>query len=278
MHGRLALRFEQQDGASVMRVDEQQPPWKVVRAFSTPAGESLVHLNNISGGVLGGDCLELCLEVGAGVAAQVTTTSATRVYRPRPDAVDAVCDTRIHVASGGLLEYLPDPLIPFRGARLEQRTRIVLEDGAALFWWETLAPGRAAAGELFEYDCLRVATDIRACEQPILADRIRIEPGKNAPESAARFGPYRYVTTFVASKIGERESTWRELETKLAETAEAFAADGVLWGTSVLAAHGVAVRGLSMSGQPIPSALEAFWKAAKLLLCGRPVTAPRKTL
>lgn len=43
-------------------------------------------MHNLSGGVLGGDLLELSVEVGNGACAQLASTGATRLYRCRPDA------------------------------------------------------------------------------------------------------------------------------------------------------------------------------------------------
>ena len=49
----LSLCFERDR----FRVARQDPPWKVMRTFG-----SLVHLNNVSGGVLAGDRLALDVE------------------------------------------------------------------------------------------------------------------------------------------------------------------------------------------------------------------------
>ena len=134
MNGRLRLRFDAASGdrPTSVTVLEQEPPLKVVRAFPTGEGGALVHLQNLSGGVLGGDTLENHFEVGQRAYAQITTTGATRLYKSRCGAEDAVQRTRVHVAAGGLLEYLPDPLIPFAETRYRQETRIDLEHGAGL--------------------------------------------------------------------------------------------------------------------------------------------------
>ncbi len=63
----LTLRF---DGA--LRILQQDPPWKVVRAFG-----NLVHLHNVSGGILAGD--RLSLQVDALAPLLITTTGATRL-------------------------------------------------------------------------------------------------------------------------------------------------------------------------------------------------------
>src|SRR5215210_3454247 len=97
----------------------------------------------------------------------MTSTGATRIYRSREGRVPAVQRTSINVAENGLLEYLPDPLIPFAGSSYHQETRIELAAGAGLFWWETVAPGRDARGEVFAYDRLQITLDLLAAGGPV---------------------------------------------------------------------------------------------------------------
>src|SRR5271169_6105338 len=149
----LTLCFE----PNRLRVNRQDPPWKVVRAFPQQGAGVLVHLNNVSGGVLAGDRLALDVTVEAGAAAQITTTGATRLYRHRAGALDSEQHTTFSVGENARLEYLPDPLIPYAGSRHIQRTKIRLDAGASLFWWEVLAPGRQASGESFAFERLQIA-------------------------------------------------------------------------------------------------------------------------
>ena len=115
-----------------IRVKRQDPPWKLVRAFALPGSGKLVHLNNVSGGVLAGDRLALDVEVKAGAAAQITTTGATRLYRHRAGATDSEQHARFSVGDAALLEYLPDAVIPYAGSRHIQRTEIRWGGGDAV--------------------------------------------------------------------------------------------------------------------------------------------------
>ena len=277
MDAQLRLAFSASPGGTRLHCRQQDPPWKVVRAFPNPTGESLVHLNNVSGGVFGGDCLRLHIEVGRNAAAQITTTGATRVYRPREHAADAVQTSEIHVAEGALLEYLPDPVIPFRDARFEQSTEVDLAPGATLLWWEILAPGRVASGESFAYASLRVHTRIRSQGRPIYIDRMRFVPRQGDLSSLARFGNFRYLASFMICRSSERAGTWIELEVLLRQIAQQRSHDGALWGATALTADGLLVRGLCHSGLHIMEDLVCFWSAAKHYLCGRAAAPPRRT-
>ncbi len=119
----LRLDFERDSstGQTVLAASFQEPPLKVVRAFAVEGGTALVHLHNVSGGLLGGDRLELAVNIGAGAQVQVTTTGATRIYRPRAAALPTLQTNEIVVGENGLLEYLPDAVIPFAGARFSHQ-------------------------------------------------------------------------------------------------------------------------------------------------------------
>lgn len=276
-HGKLALEFTRTDEATTLQLREQTPPLRVIRAFAQPDGSALVHLHNVSGGILGGDQLEFAARVGANARAQLTTTSATRLYRNRSDTNGAVQTNEISVGENGLLEMLPDPLIPYGGAIYQQHTRIDLADGAGLFWWETITPGREARGECFEYDLLALNLQITALGRPIAIEHTRIEPKLRAVSSPARLGNYRYFSTFYICRVGLPAAAWIALETDLACLAQQLSRpDQIVWGVSTLVAHGVVVRALSMNGRDITSGLLAFWKAAKLALYGEEAIPPRK--
>src|SRR5258708_23180223 len=118
VYGRLRLRFEARGDCSqtILAECEQQSPLRIVRAFQLDDGGSLVHLHNLSGGVLGGDHLDLAVEVGPHAIAQVTSTGATRIYRIRKNAAPAQQRLQIRIEEEGLVEYLPDQLIPFAGS------------------------------------------------------------------------------------------------------------------------------------------------------------------
>ncbi len=277
--GKLDLGFEYEpaSGQTGFRLHQQQPPLRVVRAFPLDDGSSLVHLHNLSGGVLGGDRLELKVKVGPMAKAQLTGTSATRIYRSRGEQTTATQLNEIRVEEGGLLEFLAEPLIPFAGSRYRQETRIELAPGAGLFWWETITPGREAKGELFEYELFQASLSISATGKPIALERIQLEPRLRPLNSPTRLGPYRYFSSFYICRVGLEAKRWRLLENDLNEIAQMLTRPGEsLWGISTLPAHGLLVRALCLRGREIAPGLLAFWKAAKWALYGQEAKPPRK--
>lgn len=273
-HGLLDLVFDRHESQRTrMTVRNQRPPLKVVRAFAQPDGAALVHLHNVSGGVLAGDVLDVAVRLEPGARAQLTTTGATRLYRRRPGGA-AVMHTNVSVASGALLEYLPDPIIPFRDANVQQHAHIDLADDAGLLWWEIVAPGREAMGESFAYALLDMEMHIDAHGVPIAMEHMQLNPRVRALNVPARMGSFAYYATFYACRVGADAAA---LEATLADLAQLRTQPGaVLWGVSALAAHGVAVRGLAHTGRALQAGLIEFWNAARRFLYGSASAMPRK--
>lgn len=275
----LQLEFQKNPATSrtVLTSSLQEPPLRVVRAFPIEDGAVLCHLHNLSGGIFGGDALALSVRVGADANVQLTTTGATRIYRPRENTAVATQHNQIHVEQNGLLEYVPDPLIPFAGSRFSQHTSITLSSGAGLFWWEILAPGREARGEIFQYESLEMKMDIAAEGRPVAAERIRLEPQKHDLSSLARFGIYRYYATFSVCREGFSARTWLDAEDQLRRTTTELSRPGeTLWGVSTLISHGLVFRCLALHSRDVLTGLHSIWQASKLLLYGRNAVPPRK--
>jgi urease accessory protein len=273
----LGFEYDETSKRTVLRESTQEAPLKVVRAFPLEGGGALVHLHNVSGGLLSGDRLATSVKVGKRASAQLTTTGATRIYRARVVAAPAMVSTNITVGQDACLEYLPDPIIPYAGSSFSQRTTIQLGAGAGLFWWEVLAPGREAGGELFAYEIVEMKTDIHALESTIAIERVRVEPAKSGLTSPARLGHYRYWATFYICRVGLKPGEWIALEQHLRQVAREFStAMDVRWGTSALVAHGLVCRCVSVRGRDALAGLHALWRAAKLALYGSEAIPPRK--
>jgi len=275
----LKLKFEHdpESGRTILRENLYEPPLQVVRAFSHDDGTAMVHLHNVSGGLVGGDQFTCRVNVGSLANAQLTTTGATRVYRTRTELSGVSQRNKIVVEEGGLLELLPDEIIPFSGAKFCQETFITLGGGAGLFWWEILAPGREARQEIFQYDKVEMKTRVMAGLRPIAAENICLRPAQHRMTSLASLGPYRYYATFYICRVGVDSKSWRYLENHLLEvTHNLTRPDEMLWGVSVLVSDGLAVRCVGCNGREILPGLRAIWSRAKAYLYGRKAILPRK--
>jgi urease accessory protein len=273
----LHLSFERENsGATILRVKQQQPPWRVVRGFPTPSGETLAHIHNVSGGVLDTDSLVCRIELGNCAQAQVTTTGATRIYRSRSACQTAAQNSEVELGEGSYLEYLPDQLIPYAGSRYRQSVSIALSRRASVIWWERIAPGREASGEVFQYQSLASSLTVVAEGEPVALERWSLAPLLRPLDSIARLGPFLHFASCYVCRAGERAAYWRAFESELQNIVGQESNAEILWGVSVLRSHGVVIRGASTTGRLFRDGWVKIWNAAKWLLCGRAAVLPRK--
>ena len=193
----------------------------------------------------------------------MTTTGATRIYRHRSGFAPTTQQNEITVGEGALLEYLPDATIPFAGARYRQHTSIQLAAGAGLFWWEILAPGREAGGEIFEFDELEIKTRITAPGRILAAENLSLRPASREISSLARLGALSLYRHFLCLLRGTRR---RHMESCGGTHTRTVAHDltkagEILWGVSTLVAHGLIIRCLARNGREILPGLQALWRA-----------------
>lgn len=137
---------------------------------------TLVHL----GGVLQGDRYALRVELGPQAGAMITSAAATQVYR-MPEG-EARQELLLRLGPGSRLDWLPEPLILFGGARFRQTTRVELAPGARLALLDVLVPGRLARGECFAFERYEARLEICASDGRLLAaERALLEPGHASP-------------------------------------------------------------------------------------------------
>jgi urease accessory protein len=273
---RLALKFTLDDDVSRMAVLAQEPPWRAIRAFQNSQRQALVHLHNVSGGLLAGDALELSIHARPATRVQVTSVGATRIYRTPPKKSAARLSTHIRVDDGAMLEYLPDVIIPFSGSRFSQSTTVALGGNAGFIGWETVAAGRIASGEEFAFDSLCSAFRIDCETRPLALERYSLTPASGNPRSVARWGRFRYTTTLYVCHTGVAQPRWSDLESQMNQLALLQTTHATRWGVSTLIAGGVVVRGLAMEAHQVTAGLETFWRHAKQEIWGKPAIMPRK--
>jgi urease accessory protein len=259
-----------------MLVLKQEPPWRAIRAFRNEQNQSLVHLHNVSGGILSGDSLELSIEAGAATRIQITSVGATRIYRSRPNRPPSRLATFIRVGDGAMLEFLPDAVIPFAGSRFQQCTAVSLGTDSGLIWWETVSAGRVARREEFEFDVFSSECSIHSDARPLALERYSLTPSTRNPRSVARWGRFRYTATLYVCHTGIGSRRWSELESCLNELASSLTSHAARWGVSTLIAGGLVIRGLALEAHSIAAGLHKFWARAKEELWGEPAIAPRK--
>ena len=146
-HASLSLDYTLEAQRSVLRF-AHTGPLRVLKSLY-PEGDATCHnvLVHPPGGLVGGDTLEIDVSVGPGAHGLITTPGATRFYRST--GAPAVQRSRLTVAAGGRLEWLPLEAILYSGCLAENYLSFELEPGAELLGWDVTALGLPHAGQPF---------------------------------------------------------------------------------------------------------------------------------
>ncbi len=130
-------------------------------------------LINTSGGLTGGDRMDIRAAAKDGAALTLTTQAAERAYRARDD-IPAMVDTRLEVTSRAQLHWLPQETLLFEGCNLRRRLIVDVADGAELLLCEPVIFGRAAMGETVRDGRFDDRITLRIGDETVLLDATRM--------------------------------------------------------------------------------------------------------
>lgn len=269
-HGRLELRYRH-DGTRTTVHDRHVGPLRVLQSLY-PEAPGICHnvLVHPPGGIVGGDVLELDIELAAQSHALLTTPGAARFYRSAGDTAQQSVQARL--ADGARLEWLPLETICHRGAIAENRMRFTLEPGAEMIGWDLLALGLPASGESF---------DRGRYTQQIELPGVWLERGTIAGtdtrllDSPLGWAGERTMATLWIAAGRPLAAARRDA---LLDAARAAAAGHALQrrcGTTSPQPHVVVMRVLAPRVEPAMQLLASVWQAWRQLAWSLPPCAPR---
>jgi urease accessory protein len=134
LDARAAVATERAGGRTVLATLRSDPPLTLRQT-----GPGKVHLVSTAAGPLGGDRLELRLDVAPGTSLEIASVASTLVL-PGPGESLTIVEAR--VGAGATLRYAPEPTVLAAGCAHRMVVRLVLEEGASVSWREEIVFGR----------------------------------------------------------------------------------------------------------------------------------------
>jgi urease accessory protein len=237
-----------------------------------PEGEAVCHgvIVHPPGGIVAGDSLSADVRVNCGANALITTPGAQKWYRSSGKLASAV--TRLHVADGAALEWLPQETMVFDGARASQTLHVSLAANARFFGWEMLCLGRTTRGERFNTGQFRQRIEMVRSENgaPLWRESMLLN-GDDALLSSPlgmRGNPV-LGTAWMAYPVGEQDGA-----ALLGEVREALA-DHPRAAASMPEAGFIVVKLLGDAPETVRNLLIAVWRKMRLPVIGREAVLPR---
>jgi urease accessory protein len=272
--GLLDLRFAPISGATRVTRQFQRTPLYIFHPIYLDPGRpgmAFVYLQHQGDGMLQGDRYRMDFEVGEGADVHLTTQAATKIYRMESGYAAQLVN--LTAGAGSLVEYLPDPVIPYRHSRFVGQLNITAHPQATVLLAETLLPGRVARGEWHAYDLYCATTRIRRPDgRQVAADTLSFGGVYDRADTPARLGEHGVHAAFFALAPPERTpGLHAALQACLDESADIVA------GVSALPfGAGLVARVLGPSSIPVRRALHTAWDTARRHLTGSPAPDLRK--
>ena len=251
VHGHMDLVFKSR---SADKPDHADVTYLADQTFSAPIHLSkthhdqdalVVHLVNPTAGWFDGDTLKTRVRLEAGARVTLSTPSASRVHRARNPEACAHLEQSFSVASGAMLEWIPDAFIPQASARYQQTTSIHLERDASLLFFDWITPGRVARGEVFAYTNLAFSSDLWQENKLIARERFALNPNTQSLEALKQLYPAAHIISLFA--VGIPQENWPTIGFEALAAPHTYLGHGPLCGENafvvrVLCADSLAAR------------------------------------
>ncbi|MDH5206117.1 MAG: urease accessory protein UreD [Hylemonella sp.] len=142
-HASLQLNYTRQGDRCVAH-HRHDGPLRILQSLY-PEGDGICHnvLVHPPGGLVGGDTLDVRVDVGPQAHGLLTTPGATRYYRSTGEPARQNLHARLQ--AGARLEWLPLEALAYNACRAENRAVFDLAADAELMGWDITALGLPAA-------------------------------------------------------------------------------------------------------------------------------------
>lgn len=252
----LQLTFAR--GAARTSIVERQHrgPLLVQRPFYPEGDVCHAYIVHPPGGVVGGDELQLHVDIRDEAHALLTTPAAAKFYRS--DGRTARQQQTLR-ANAGALEWLPQENIFYPQANVRTTTRIDLGSQATFIGWEIACLGLPARQQPFDQGELRLHLELWVDDAPLLIDRLRI-----SGDARWGLGGHEAIGTLLAYPATRA----------MVESVRNLQPLGVELGVT-LVDKVLVCRALGSQGEPIKRAFVASWQTLRPQLLQRPAVPPR---
>ncbi len=271
--GQAVVRLARNGDRTTLAHLYQKAPLRVLFPRSVERDVMVVALVTTSGGLVGGDRLDIRVAGGAGTAALVTGQAADKVYRSL--GPDVQIDVGLTVGRNAWLEWLPQETILFEGSRLVRKNRIDVEPGGQALAGEILVFGRGARGERFSKGRIWEGWSVYRDGRLLWADAFDVEGelGRVLASPACLNGAAAAATAvFVSDDAASALTAARSLVDESPVDAER---QGELRVAATVVGGVLIVRWLGHDAARLRSAFGTFWAAFRHRVGGHDGRLPR---
>lgn len=269
----LRATARQVDNRTILTERYHDAPLKITKTFyEEQSGRLQLYIMDVSPGLLDGDSYELNIQLQDNTHLIVTNQSFTKIHPAQRQTARMIQNLRL--GKGSVLEYFPEPTIPYAGSRFEGQIKVELEEGATLLYADIVTPGRTHRGELFQYHSFASRFEA-SCEQQLLAwDQFLLEPAIHQYQGIGSMEDYTHNGTFWIVADQASQSLLDRIRSLLPAPQ---ADEPILAGASLIASgHGIVVRMLGRNVWQLQALVKHIWDECRSCLLSMPPCQLRK--
>jgi urease accessory protein len=273
-NGFLRLGFARRELKTGMVDVERRVPFLVQRALYWDEGlpdMACIYLITTSGGILQGDRYSLEIEVGANARAHLTTQGSTKIQSM--DSNYAAQAQTIRLRENAYMEFIPEPIIPFRNSRFITDTVVERDPTATLLYSEILVPGRRYhhVDECFGFDVF--SARVRAFDpagRETFCEKYILEPKKRSIRQLGVMGDFDiYANVLLLTPKVHADAVQAQVGAGFSVGEE------LAYGSSRLPNDaGLVFKVLGNELKPVKKKIRDFWTTARSVVTGATLPPP----
>ncbi|RYL89307.1 urease accessory protein UreD [Sporolactobacillus sp. THM7-4] len=193
--GELELTFEKKKNKTIASNIYFHGALKVIRPqYDRDSDQIKYILVNLGGGYLQGDQYDIRLSLKRNAEVYLTTQAATKIYKSDKDGVSQ--HTKIQMENCSVLEYVPDPIIPYKDSYYRQVQNIEMDHSCSLFLSGILTSGYDPNNVKFPFKQIDLTTKIIYDNQLKVFDRLHFFK-EDPMKSGELMGNFTHLGTIV---------------------------------------------------------------------------------
>ncbi|MDR6554070.1 urease accessory protein UreD [Paenibacillus qinlingensis] len=262
--GEISAQFAVRSGLTRLVHKYHASPLKIAKTFryendtfnhdAAPMDQLGVYMMDCSPGLMAGDHYEINVRLDEGARVFLTNQSFTKVHPAAEDQGSTQLQI-LRLGVDSLLEYIPEPLMLYKDAKLFAATEAHLAKGSTLIFSDVICPGRTQRGEIFQYSRYVNQMKVWYEGELIFYQNQRIEPSIMRLTSP---GCWEEETHLGSLFIFSDRLSQRHLEA-IAENLSQSEGGAVRVGASMTYKHGLVVTVMGRHAWELQDVLTTAW-------------------
>lgn len=269
---RLYGRFQHKHNKTVLMERYHDAPMKISKTHPLYPGDELyVCMMDASPGLMEGDHYEIMLELEENAGVYFTNQSSTKIHPCHGEGSSSL-NQHFRLRKNSLLEFIPEPVIPFKQSRFSNHMDVFMEEGSQFAYADIISPGRSHLGEQFLYDYYESRMNVYWLDRLIANERFYSAPFDGRYQELCNFGSFSHAGSLWLFSEQITETFVHAVRNLLQDTNH----HQLLTGASILSKHGMVVRALGFTTWAISECFHSIWSLWRKDVLKRPLPVIRK--